>query len=407
MAYVNVTKVLFFYIKTAACVACFVGLGLFLGFVLNSFIGYIMEALVVDIGSSSVKAGYSGEEKPTTLIPSVISSYQKGMTTIESSGSESYGGEIASKSSHPIHRGQVKNWDHLEKLWGTIFAEEVGARKHMPSIMLVESLKTTLQDRLRWAEMLFETFHAPSICLGNSASLSLFASGRTTGLVAECGAGTTSAVPIFEGLVLAHATTTVEFGGQDISSALQNSLMERGVVLDWNEVRAMKEKYASVKAPTQGHGNEETYELPDGREVATDSSVLWDCSEKLVINSRLVPNGLASQLHEAVKLCDEDIRYTMARNIILAGGTSMIKGLGDRLQHEITQRFSKDANTMGAEVRVVPSSGYSEAGYTTQRRHAAWIGGSILASLDTFKHLRITRSEWEEGAESILQTKCI
>ena len=183
------------------------------------------QALVVDVGSSSVKAGFSGEDWPSTLLPSVVDPVAKGIIYVEPSSAEYYGSEISAKSSHPVHRGEVKNWDQLELLWGEIM-KDVGTSKHMPSIMLVESLMAKHEDRKRWAEMLFETFHVPSICLANCASLSLFASGRTTGLVAEVGAGLTSAVPVFEGLVLQHAASTVPFGGQvNIALALTRILI--------------------------------------------------------------------------------------------------------------------------------------------------------------------------------------
>jgi len=48
-----------------------------------------------------------------------------------------------------------------------------------------------------------------------------------------------------------------------------------------------------------------------------------------------------------------------------------------------------------------------EPGYTTQRKIAAWIGGSIVASLSTYKQFKITRQEWEENAESCIQTKSL
>ena len=48
-----------------------------------------------------------------------------------------------------------------------------------------------------------------------------------------------------------------------------------------------------------------------------------------------------------------------------------------------------------------------EPGYTTQRKCAAWIGGSIIASLGTYKQFKITRQEWEENPESCIQTKAL
>lgn len=49
-----------------------------------------------------------------------------------------------------------------------------------------------------------------------------------------------------------------------------------------------------------------------------------------------------------------------------------------------------------------------EPGYTLQRKHAAWIGGSLMSSFETYhKTLKISRQEWEENHEEILSLKCI
>lgn len=43
-----------------------------------------------------------------------------------------------------------------------------------------------------------------------------------------------------------------------------------------------------------------------------------------------------------------------------------------------------------------------------QRKFAPWIGGSIMGSFDTYhKSLKITRQEWEENPDLVLNTKNI
>lgn len=85
-----------------------------------------------------------------------------------------------------------------------------------------------------------------------------------------------------------------------------------------------------------------------------------------------------------------------------------IVGLGDKLNNDLTLKFENDPknSSLGSLVRVVPNSNYREAGYTLQRQNASWIGGSLLGSFDTYhKTLKITRQEWDENAESILNIK--
>lgn len=52
---------------------------------------------------------------------------------------------------------------------------------------------------------MFENFNVPAFYLSIQAVLSLYAAGKTTGLVLDAGDGVTHTVPIFEGYTLPHA----------------------------------------------------------------------------------------------------------------------------------------------------------------------------------------------------------
>ena len=53
-------------------------------------------------------------------------------------------------------------------------------------------------------EIMFELFTVPSFYLGIQAVLSLYSSGRTTGVVLDAGDGVTHTVPVYEGYSLSH-----------------------------------------------------------------------------------------------------------------------------------------------------------------------------------------------------------
>jgi actin-related protein len=75
---------------------------------------------------------------------------------------------------------------------------------------------------------MFETNQVPKLYLGNSAVLSLFAKGLTTGTVIDSGYGKTHTVPIYEGFAIPHATTEVPICGQDLTEYMLEMMQQKG-----------------------------------------------------------------------------------------------------------------------------------------------------------------------------------
>jgi actin beta/gamma 1 len=91
-------------------------------------------------------------------------------------------------------------------------------------------------------------------------------------------------------------------------------------------------------------------------------------------------------------LCDIDLRKDLFANIVLSGGTTMFPGISERL----TQHLKAMCPT-NTQVRVVAPP---------ERKYSVWIGGSILASLNTFQNRWITKMDYDECGPSIVHQKC-
>ena len=75
------------------------------------------------------------------------------------------------------------------------------------------------------------------------------------------------------------------------------------------------------------------------------------------------------------------MRQVLMGNVVLAGGGSLLAGLGERLNNELVRNF--------------PHVKIHAPGNPAERRYGSWLGGSILASLGTFHQLWISREEWQ------------
>jgi actin len=99
-------------------------------------------------------------------------------------------------------------------------------------------------------QICFEEFSVPAFYLAIQAVLSLYSSGRTTGLVLDAGDGVTHTVPIYEGYALPHAIERNDFAGRDLTDYMKKLLNEVGLNLSSSSetevVRDIKEKLCYV-----------------------------------------------------------------------------------------------------------------------------------------------------------------
>ena len=138
---------------------------------------------------------------------------------------------------------------------------------------------------------MFEKFQVRSLYVAIEELLSLYASGRTTGVVVASGYSTTRVIPIFESYSLPHAIKRIQIGGRDSTEYLTKLLNERYCLTSASEIEIvndLKEKMCKVAQqhddiwqPDATHGCEEhQFELPDGTLLTMDEERL-KCPEIL------------------------------------------------------------------------------------------------------------------------------
>jgi actin-related protein len=93
--------------------------------------------------------------------------------------------------------------------------------------LLLSDQNTNLFDREKTIEFVFEEFKHPAFFSIRKSILSLFANGRSTGLVLETGANITQVVPISEGYTLGKSVITTHVGGDTMTQNLLHHIEEK------------------------------------------------------------------------------------------------------------------------------------------------------------------------------------
>ncbi|CAJ0539027.1 hypothetical protein HG530_007620 [Fusarium avenaceum] len=369
--------------------------------------------IVLDNGSGTIRAGFAGDDLPKCFFPSwvgrpkhlrVLAGALEGEVFIGQKAATELRGLL--KIRYPLEHGIVTDWDDMERIWEYVYGEGLKTLSEEHPVLLTEPPLNPRSNRDTAAQILFETFNVPALHTSIQAVLSLYASGRTTGIVLDSGDGVSHAVPVYEGFAMPSSIRRIDVAGRDVTEYLQTLLRKSGYVFHTSAekevVRLIKESVSYVAhdprkeerdwvgvKPNESKFAE--YVLPDGFKLKVGAERFR--APEILFDPEIIGleyPGVHQIVVDAINRTDLDLRKSLYSNIVLSGGSTLTKGFGDRLLTELQKLAVKD---MRIKIFAPP-----------ERKYSTWIGGSILAGLSTFRKMWVSIDDWHENPD-IIHTK--
>lgn len=252
-----------------------------------------------------------------------------------------FGQEAAAKRGildvkHPIKQGIVTDWGAMERIWEHTFSQIRRLKPSSLCVLLTECPLNPRSNRETAMEIMFDAFSTQAVYMQQTAVMSLYASGRTTGFVLESGEGVTHAVPVYEGFALKDRVQRLDVSGLDVTQVLKRQLKAEGVqdesLADVDVLRDIKEKLCYVatdydlecQKPIQDI--QADYTLPDGN-IITVGQARFQAAEAMFDPQNMLEledgaGGVCRLAAGCVDASEIDLRNTLAKNIVLVRAVS-------------------------------------------------------------------------------------
>merc|ERR1711877_83088 len=177
--------------------------------------------------------GFAGEETPRAVFPAIVGRPKNASAMQGVQQKDCYIGEEANQKrgilnlNYPIAAGIVESWDDMEKVWNhTLYNELRVTPSELTGVLLTEAPRNPKANREKMVSIMFETFEVQNTYVASQAVMSLYAAGRTTGLVVDSGDGVSHTVPVFEGFSVPHAVERMEVAGRVLTGYVKTLIQE-------------------------------------------------------------------------------------------------------------------------------------------------------------------------------------
>lgn len=398
------------------------------------------QAAILDIGSCTTRVGFAGDDTPRIDQPTCV---VKG--TGEEGAALCLAKAYAARASADVcpvkTRGEV-DWDAMEQLLCHLakLLELDSKELHTP-LLFTENMLVPRAQRQKLTEIMMEKHAVEALYFAPSPVLALYAAGICSGMSVEMGYNACHVVPVFQGYPLFHAVHALDYGGDyftrymmstgprlpdivhprhryDVWAYLKEKYCETCKNSEafneiWEKENAKNENSSSSCDVNSREGNNVVnHSLPDGTVITlgarrflpaemlinpllASSEAAHTTDHRAFVNMEQLPTftepkGLHELIVDSIAKCDYDISSLFYGAVHFSGGSSLLRGLPGRIGMEVGAISEQEPDII----------------FHPERRNAAFLGGSILASLPTTQNLWVKRGDYEEFGSSAVFRRC-
>ena len=360
--------------------------------------------IIIDLGTNSVKFGFSSDLFPKYVIPNMLGRVKPDYFSPIKNYDNFYCGYDALYNSssldlsYPLldNNGKFSSKEEYqkdyEKLFHYIFKEKLQIEEVNYNILIIDSIFTSTKEHETIAQILFEKFKIFNLHFEPQSIMSLYSTSKSSGLIVNSGEISTEIVPIYEGYIISNCINKFMIGGyhltQKFMEKYKNEFEMYNVCNKYYMGQKIKEKYSQIFPTRKEYEdimnkndiNKLQYNLPDGnvielgKEIYEIPELIFNPNDSFNFQTQNLPEIIIDTINK----CEISTRKELYNNIILGGGNTCIKGFEQRLKTEINNIRKKNCGIISLEER-----GYS-----------AWIGASRISTWGSFETQWITRTDF-------------
>ncbi|CDW53999.1 Actin-related protein 10 [Trichuris trichiura] len=245
-------------------------------------------------------------------------------------------------------------------------------------VVIVESVLNPSEVRSTMAKVMSVMFAPNSLC-------SCLPLGLQTALVVDVGYSGTQVLPVFDGISLLHSIQTSSVGSQAVHRRLKELIQKRSWPNTGNCWTMKRWKISLVSEKLEYPLQKDKILIVEGAVREAAAEILFEHNE----DDMSIPQLIL----EAVIKCPIDIRRSMIEGILVVGGGCMLPGFMSRLKEELLESL-ENVTKYGSKLSFRTAKFFKAR---TKENCMAWLGGSIIGSLEILPYRSISRTEYEKN----------